>query len=368
MLSRWTPPLASLALLALCVIAALPRLSKVVAKDVNLFAQCSAVSIPAGFGIDLSAMTGLHLRGFEGRLQRLETLAVSAAGSNREYPLSRTPALTLGRSPSAASSGGTSFTVRPSPVLGPMWLTAAGGAVLSADPSRTSPALSVEPLDPQRAAAVHVEAEKMALEANRVFSDSLAAVASLHGQDSVRMHFANPIELAVADFTSTAAGEGEGRSLVTVEYREGHDAIPVASMRGGSFEARFEHAALGLTSCSTATLTLDGRQMPPLAGAPRFSAVVQGAPLAVTGISLQRMQEGRDSSWLLQVSASGRVTQLLKDGREQLPSELHELLDEPIERKSLYALAFGLALMVGAELVKRSLHLLAAQIIREPKE
>jgi hypothetical protein len=367
MLSRWTPPLACLALVALCVVLALPWLRRIEPKDVKLFAECASVSIPAGFDLDLSPAAGLHLRGFEGRLQRIDTLAVSAAGSARQYPVSRTPSLTLKRLANAASSGGPSFMVRPSAVLGPMWLTAQGGAELSVDPSQTGPALSVEPLDPLHA-AVHVEAEKMDLEANRLHSDALSGVAALRGQDSVQMQISNPIELAVADFTSPGAGEGDGRSLVTLDYRDGHDSIPVQSAKGDAFGAQLGRAALGLNACSTGTLSFDGRQMPRLAGAPRFSAVIQGSALSVTGIALQRRVEGRDTSWLLQVSASGRATRLAKDGREQLPSQLQELLDEPVERKSLYALAFGLVLMVGAELVKRSLHMIAAQIIRDPKE
>jgi hypothetical protein len=367
MLSRWTPPLAALAVVCLCVVAALPWLRKVVAKDVDLYAQCTSVSIPAKFDVDISPMKELHLREFEGQLQRIDTLTASPGGSSREYAVSKATSMTLRRLSSARSSGGTSFIVAASPVLGPMWLTAEGGADLSVDPSGTSPALSVEPINQQRA-TVHVEAERIVLEANRVSSDSLNTVPSLRGQDSVQMRIANQIELTVADFTSLGADQGEGRSLITVQYPDAHDSIPVQSLKGGPFGAALEKSALGLNSCSTATLTFDGKQMPRLAGAPRFSAVIRGSPLRVTGLTLQRAQAGRDSTWMLQVTASGRVTQLAEGDRELLPSQLKELLEEPVERKSLYALAFGLFLMIGTELVKRSLHMLAAQIIRDPKE
>lgn len=313
-------------------------------------------------------MTGLHMREFEGRLDRIETLVLTSAAGRQLILRNKITSVTLRRQPSQISSGGTTFTVTPIPVLGQMSITARHGAELSIDPSAGSPALSIETTASQRA-TVHVEAEKILLEANRAVADSLAGPAPfLRHEDSFRLRIANEIAMTTADFTSSGVHQDGDPSILTVAYPGTRDSIPIQSVRSDSFNASLASSPLRLDSCSMATMSFDGQQMPPLSRAPRFSLVAQGSGLRITGLKLKREQADRDSPWTLAVALSGRATQLLADERELLPSQLRELREEPLDRKSLYALALGLVLTLGTALLKRSLHLLAALIIPDPKE
>jgi len=331
----------------------------------SLNAKCEGIHFPGEVTLVFDdSLNGVHLRGFEGRIERVSDLLVEAP-KHQKIHLPTPSALTFAVDKNDPSGASPSIRIAPQPRRGPQMFSASGPIDIFSEMDGATSTLRLQPSALSKGEVV-IQAESLQIEATHVlvhgapkeFTDAVTP-------EDVRFTGFNQDTLVDLRFSSLTFADNDHPAVSTFNF----DNLPKAvNLIHPTSSATKEEGRYTLSNCVNVSLGIEGREVPDLAKGSPSTLSLDASELTLNKFALVPVKEQQGQSDALGVTFSGQAKSIAQNGREFVPTRLQQILDSPPYQKGLFGTAVIFGIFAGGIFLKRALEVLSSAWIPNIKD
>lgn len=358
-------PLIVIAVIVLSAGLGIFMFSRPVSRSFTMSATCEGMHFPGEVAFDFDdSLSGVHLRGFEGRIERINDLSFEPSPQPKLHwaqPL----ALAFAVDKDDPSGALPSIRITPQPRRGLQVFSTAGPIDIYSEVDGTASVLRLQSSGASKG-EMAMQAESFQIEATHVltpgapkeFTDAVTP-------EDIRFTSLNRDILVDLRFSSPISAANDQPAIATFSFVNVSKAINLIHPTSSALNRQ---GYFTFSKCLNVGLNVDGTDVPELAKGSPSDLSLDASALTLNRFALTPIQEEQGLFAALSLTVSGKAKSIAQSGREFVPTRLQQILDSPPYQKGLFGMAVIFCIFAGGIFLKRALEVLSSAWIPDIKD